>query len=100
MRGHGCFGFVEVSEQFEENVTNVAQSDGDVQNLLNDGYNFIEVRPIMRTIVEAEGTLEAKATSAIMLEKGTTRHATVWVVPEEVKVEEIVIVTRTVIDKS
>ena len=101
MRGPGCFGFVEVSEEFKENVTNVAQNDSDVQNLLNDGYNITGVRPIIKTIVEADGTLETKATSAIVaLEKGTTGHATVWVDLQEAKVTEIVIVTRTVIDKS
>jgi hypothetical protein len=101
MRGQGCFGFVEVSEEFKENVTNIAQSDTDVQNLLNDGYNITEVRPIIRTIVAADGTLETKATSAIIvLEKGTTSHATAWVDLQEGKVTEIVIVTRTVIDKS
>jgi hypothetical protein len=101
MRGQGCFGFVEVSEGFKENVTNIAQNDSDVQNLLNDGYNITEVRPTIRTIVEADGTLETKATSAIVvLEKGTTSHATVWVDLQEGKVTEIVIATRTVIDKS
>jgi hypothetical protein len=41
-----------------------------------------------------------KATSAIvMLEKGTTGHASVWVNVDEAKVTRIVILTRTVIEK-
>jgi hypothetical protein len=99
--GRGCYGYVEVSEEFKDNVINIAQSDEDVQTLLNDGYNITGVRPIITTTVEADGTLTTKATSAIvMLEKDTTGHATVWVDIGQGKVTRIVILTRTVIDKS
>lgn len=98
-RGH--YGFVEVSEGFKENVINIAESDSDVQQLLNDGYNITGVRPIIKSTVEADGTVVTKATSAIlMLEKDTTSHASVWVDLEQGKVTEIVILTRTVIEKS
>ncbi len=101
MHGRGCFGFIEVSEEFEENVTNIAKGDEDVQNLLDDGYNVTGVRPIIKTVVEADGSVVTKATSAIvMLEKDTSGCATVWVDLEEGKVTEIVILTRTVIEKS
>lgn len=100
LRGHGCFRFVEVSAEFEENVTSIAKSDQDVQNLLNDGYNITGVRPIIKARVEANGDVITKATSAVvMLEKDTTSHATVLVDLEEGKVTEIVILTRTVIEK-
>jgi len=100
LRGRGGYGFVEVSEEFEENVINIAKSDSDVQDLLDDGYNMTGVRPIIKSIVEADGTVVTKATSAIvMLEKDTTSHASVWVDMEEAKVTEIVILTRTVIEK-
>lgn len=99
-RGPGSFGFVEVSEEFEQNVINIAKNDSDVQELLADGYNITGVRPIIKTIVEGDGTVVMKATSAIvMLEKDTTSHASVWVDLEEGKVTEIVILTRTVIEK-
>jgi len=99
-RVHGCYGFVEVSEEFKENVINIAKSDQDVQNLLNDGYNITGVRPIIKTIVEGDGNVVTKATSAIvMLEKDTASHASVWVDLEEGKVTEIVILTGTVIEK-
>jgi hypothetical protein len=100
MRGRGCWGFVEVSEEFKENVINIAKNDSDVQNLLNDGYNITGVRPIIKTIVEGDGNVVTKATNAIvMLEKDTTGHASVWVDLEQGKVTKIVILTRTVIEK-
>ncbi|MGD8545660.1 MAG: hypothetical protein PVH12_05740 [Candidatus Bathyarchaeota archaeon] len=101
-RPHGWryHGFIEVSEEFEENAINIAKSDQDVQNLVDDGYNFTRVRPIIKTIVEADGEVDTKATSAIViLAKDSTSHASVWVDLEEGKVTEIVILTRTVIEK-
>jgi hypothetical protein len=101
MHGGGGFGFIEVSDEFKENVLTIAKADSDVQALLNDGYNITQVRPIIKTVVEADGTVVTKATSAIvMLEKDTTSRATVWVDLEESKVTQIVTLTRTVIDKS
>lgn len=102
MRGRGCFGygFIEVSEEFKQNVVNIAQSDTDVQNLLNEGYNITAVKPIIKTIVEGNGTVVTKATSAIlMLEKDTTGRAFVLVDLEQAKVTRIEILTRTVIEK-
>ena len=98
--GRGRFGFVEVSEEFEQSVINIAEGDEDVQNLLADGYNVTEVRPIIKSIVEADGNVETKATSAIvMLSNDTTGKAFVCVNVEEETVTRIVILTRTVIEK-
>ncbi|MGB9960127.1 MAG: hypothetical protein ACPLKQ_06380 [Candidatus Bathyarchaeales archaeon] len=100
MREHGYMGFIEVSDEFKENVINIAKKDADVQNLLSEGYNITEVRPIIKTVVEGDGTVVSKATSAIlMLEKGTTGYACVWVDLEQGKVVQIEILTRTVIEK-
>jgi hypothetical protein len=100
MRGQGCYGSIEVSEEFKENVINIAKSDTDVQNLLNQGYNVTAVKPIIKTIVEGDGTVVTKATSAIlMLEKDTTGRAFVWVDLEQGKVTRIEILTITVIEK-
>ena len=100
MRGRGCYGTIEVSDAFKENVINIAKSDTDVQNLLNQGYNITGVRPIVKTIVEGDGTVVTKATSAIlMLQKDTTGRAVVTVDVENAKVTEIVILTKTVIQK-
>ena len=81
-------------------MTNIAESDQDVQNLIADGYNVTAVRPIIKTVVDAEGNVVTKVTSAILLlQKDTTGHATVLVNIEEAKVTQIVILTRTVIEK-
>jgi len=99
-RGWGRHGFIEVSEEFEENVINIAKNDSDVQNLLADGYNITGVRPIIKAIVEANGDVLMKATSAIViLRKDTTGSASVWVNVEEGKVTRIETLTRTVIEK-
>ena len=104
-RGGGRYGPIEVSEEYEENVINIAESDPDVQGLLNDGYSVVGVRPIITTRVDAEGNVVAKATNAIVvLEKDTASNASgnasVWVNLEEAKVTKIVIFTTTVIEKS
>jgi hypothetical protein len=93
-------GSITVSQEFKDNVINITQNDSDVQNLLADGYNITDVRPIINTIVEADGTVTMKATTAIvMLSQNTTGRAFVTVNVEEGKVTEIVILTRTVIEK-
>jgi hypothetical protein len=91
----------EVSEEFEENVINIAKSDPDVQELLDEGYNITRVTPKIVFRVEADGTVVMKATSAVItLAKDRTGWASVWVDVEEEKVTRIVIVTVTVIEKS
>jgi hypothetical protein len=102
MHGRGCFGygFIEVSEEFKQNVVNIAQNDTDVQNLLNEGYNITAVKPIIKTVVEGDGTVVTKATSAILiLEKDATGRASVWVDLEQEKATRIEILTITVIEK-
>lgn len=98
--GQRGFGFVEVSEEFEQNVIDIVENDQDVQTLLDEGYNITGVQPIIKTIVEADGNVTIKATSAIVtLKKDTTGFASVWVDLEQAKVTEIVILTKTVIEK-
>ncbi len=105
-RGHGfphrfgCQGFIEVSEEFEENVLNIANNDEDVLNLLDDGYSVSGVRPIIKTFVDGNGNVESKATSAVViLNEEETSRASVWVDLAEAKVTKIVIVTRQIIEK-
>jgi hypothetical protein len=98
--GFGGFGPVEVSEEFEQTVVNIAENDTDVQNLMNEGYNATAVRPVIKTIIDAEGNVVTKATSAVLiLQKDTTGYATVTVNIDEAKVSQIVILARTVIEK-
>jgi hypothetical protein len=103
--GFGGFGSsaisVEVSAEFEEKVTNIAKSDTDVQQLLDEGYNVTRVMPIVKTIIDGDGNVVTKATNAtVMLEKDTTGRAIVSVDLEQEQVTQIIILTRTVIDKS
>jgi hypothetical protein len=98
--GFGGFGAIEVSEEFEETVTSIAENDTDVQNLIAEGYNVTSVNPIIKTVIDAEGDIVTKASSAVvMLQKDTTGLAYVTVDVEEAKVTQIVILTRTVIEK-
>ena len=98
----GRFGCVEVSEGYEANAIAIAESDEDVQDLLTEGYSISGVRPIIKSIVDADGDVETKATRAIVvLEKeDATGHASVMVDLETSSVTKIVIITRTVIDKT
>jgi len=99
----GCSrnGFVEVSAEYNQTVINIAESDEDVQNLLAEGYSISGVRPIIKTVVEADGSVVTKATKAIvMLKKDAKSTASVWVDLNAGSVTRIVILTRTVIEKS
>jgi hypothetical protein len=98
--GRDCFGPIEVSDEFEDNVVGIAESDEDVQVLLDDGYNVTGVRPIIKTVVDGDGNIVTKAIDAIViLIKEETGRASVWVNLEEGKVTEIMILTRTIIEK-
>lgn len=100
--GGGCFGRLEVSEDYKANVMAIAESDTDVQELLTSGYSTAGVRPIVTSIVDADGNVVTKATSAILLleKDDATGHAAVQVDLDAGTVTKIVIVTRTVIDKT
>ncbi len=97
--GWGRGEFIAVSQEYKDNVINITQSDPDVQELLADGYNITEVRPIINAEVEADGTVVMKATKAVVLLEKDTNHASVLVDLQQGKVTGIVIMTRTVIEK-
>jgi hypothetical protein len=99
--GYGRNGFVEVSAEYNQTVTNIVESDTDIQNLLSEGYSISQIRPVIRTVVQGDGSVVTKATTAIvLLEKGTTARATAYVDIEQGKVTQIVTLATTVIDKS
>ena len=107
MHGRGCgggrfggFGPIEVSDEYKTAVTTIAENDADVQQLLADGYNVTRVMPIVKTVIDAEGNIATKATNAtVVLEKDTTGVAFVSVDLTQNKVTQIVIYTKTVIEK-
>ena len=97
------FGNITVTQAYKDNVISIVKNDSDVQNLLTNGYNITSIRPIISTIIEADGTLTMKAPTAIVvLEKDTanaTGRALVTVNVEGAKVTRIEILSRTVIEK-
>jgi len=99
--GPGGFGgTVTVSQEYKDNVINIAKNDSDVQKLIAEGYNITGVRPIISSIVEADGTVTTKAATAIVsMNLNTIGRACVRVDVTQAKVTEIVIFTRTVIEK-
>jgi hypothetical protein len=105
-RGHGDHGFggmgsIEVSSEYNATVTAILDNDTDVQNLISEGYNVTSINPIVKSVVTADGTVTTKATTAtVFLQNGTSGYTTVSVDVTNAKVTEIVIITRTVIDKT
>ncbi len=109
-KGHGLrfrwegrrFGCIEVSEEYETNVINIAESDSDVQGYLAEGYSYIGVRPIIKSIVNANGDVTNTATNAIYVleNEDATSYVSVWVDLDAESVTKIVILTRTVIEKT
>ena len=97
----GGMANVELSTEYKATVTNILNADDDVQKLLNEGYSIQTIRPIMKTTLEADGTLTTKATTAkVLLHNGDSGRATITVDLEQAKVTQIIILTRTVIDKT
>ena len=93
------FGYpISVSEEFKENVMNIAKSDSDVQNLLNAGYENTYIQPIIKAIVQGNGDVTIKATGAIVTLRNSENRALVQV--DLVAGNVTRIVQRTVIKKS
>jgi hypothetical protein len=97
----GCMGNIEVSPAYNQTVTNILGNDNDVQKLLTQGYTVTTIRPVVQSTLSADGTVTTKATKAIVtMQNGTSGYATVGVDITNAKVTQIVILTRTVIDKT
>ncbi len=75
----GGFGSIQVSSDFTQNVTNIAKNDSDVQNLLNQGYNITSIRPVISTVIDGNGNVVTKATTADVILQSTTGRAFVVV---------------------
>jgi hypothetical protein len=104
-RGHGGLmggmGNIEVSSEYTANVNTILDADSDMQDLISQGYNVTSIHPIIKNIIEADGTLATKAAAALVtLQNGTSGYATVSVDVEQAQVTQIVIITKTVIDKT
>jgi hypothetical protein len=101
LQGPFCRGFgspISVSEEFKENVMNIAKSDPNVQNLLNAGYENTNIQPIINATVQGNGDVTLKATGAIVTLRNNENRALVQV--DLVAGNVTRIVQRTVIEKS
>lgn len=97
----GKMNNIEVSSEYATKVNAILDNDSDVQNLISQGYNVTAINPIIKNVIEGDGTLATKATTAIvLLQNDTSGYATVNVDVTNAKVTQIVIITRTVIDKA
>jgi hypothetical protein len=94
-------GNFEVSTEYTANVNSILNNDTDVQALITQGYNVTSINPIVKNVIEGNGTLSTQATTAtVTMQNGTAGYATVNVDVTNAKVTQIVTITRTVIDKS
>jgi hypothetical protein len=98
-RGFGG-GTIQVSSEYIQNVTNIANSDSDVQNLLSQGFNITYVHPNISTVVDGNGNVVTKASTADLMligNNGSRAHVAVDLTQE--KVTKIVTMTITEINK-
>ena len=99
-RALGRMGPIQVSADFMANITSIAKSDSDVQNLLNQGYNITSVRPIISTIIDGSGNVVTKASTAnLMLQGNNGSRSFVVVDLTQAKVTKIVTITVIEINK-
>jgi hypothetical protein len=99
-RGFVGFDAIQVSSDFTANVTNIAQSDSDVQNLLTQGYNITSIHPVISTTIDANGNVVTKASTADLTLLGNNGSRALVVVDlTQAKVTKIVTVAVTEIDK-
>ena len=96
---------IQVSQDFITNVTNIAENDSDVQNLISQGYNITSIHPIIQSVIDGNGAVTTQATTAIVimqngtLQDGNFGFAQITVDLTQAKVTQIVTTTRTVINK-
>jgi hypothetical protein len=98
-RGFGGFGAVEVSSDFTANVTNIVNSDSDVANLISQGYNITAIHPVVSSVIDGNGNVVTKASTADVILQGTNGRSFVVVDLSQAKVTKIVTLTVTEIDK-
>jgi len=94
-------GGIEVSSEYTANVNAILNNDTDVANLIAEGYNVTSIHPIIKTVVQGDGSIATQATTAVVtMTNGTSGYATVNVDVANAQVTQITTITRTVIDKT
>jgi hypothetical protein len=101
MGGMDNMNNIEASTEYTANVNAILGNDSDVQNLISQGYNVTSINPIVKTVIQGDGTIVTQATNTtVILTNGTSGFATVNVDVANAKVTQIITITRTVIDKN
>jgi hypothetical protein len=91
---------IQISADFTANVTNIANSDSDVQNLLSQGFNITSIRPIITTSIDGNGNIVTQASTANVLLVGNNGSRSFVVVDlSQAKVIKIVTLAVTEINK-
>jgi hypothetical protein len=91
---------MQVSSEYTANVTNIVNSDSDVQALISQGFNVTSIRPVITTSIDGNGTVTTKASTAnVLLEGNNGSRAYVVVDLTQAKVTKIVTLTVTEINK-
>ena len=103
-RGQDMFGMdsIDVSSEYTANVISTLNNDSDVvKQLISKGYNVTSIDPTIKNVIEGNGTITAQAdTARVIMTNGTSGYAAVNVDVANAKVTQIIIITRTVIDKT
>jgi hypothetical protein len=101
MMGNSGMSNYEVTTEYTANVNSILGNDTDVANLLSQGYNVTSIHPIVKNVIQGDGTITTAASTAIVtLQNGTQGYSTVNVDVTNAKVTYIETITRTVIDKT
>jgi len=92
---------VELSEGFKEKVLSIVKADGDVQKLINEGYNVTDVRVMqMKLVVQENGQITLEASKAlVVLANGNGGRAFVEVDVKAEKVTRIITMNIKVVKK-
>ena len=92
-------GAAQMSEEYTANVTNVAENDIDVAALISQGYNMTAVHPQFSLVIDGNGNVVTKASTANLTLAGINGRAIVVVDLDQAKVTKIVNFSVTEIDK-
>jgi hypothetical protein len=91
---------IQVSSDYTANVTNIINSDSDVQALISQGFNVTSIRPVTTTSIDGNGNIVTQASTANVLLVGNNGSRSLVVVDlSQDKVTKIVTTTVTEIDK-
>mgnify|MGYP001772959377 CR=1 FL=1 len=81
---------IEISEEYKKKVVDILEKDSDTRALIKEGYNITLIRPLIKVYVKGDGSVEFRATQALVrLHKNGEGTVLVLVDIEEGKVLKI-----------